>query len=115
MAILFSVKPKNRCTGLWNSPEMDGVVSDIASYLALGVEAQFVTDDLYMIFQPRDVLCGAADEVLAVLKNDRMKDKERKREVEGLLGELADERFALLTNLGKKITDWGADEKMATG
>ena len=61
------------------------------------------------------MLCGAADEVLAVLKNDRMKDKDRKREVEGLLGELADERFALLTNLGKKITDWGADEKMQTG
>jgi len=31
-------------------------------------------------FQPRDVLCGAADEVLIVLKNDRMKDKEKKRE-----------------------------------
>ena len=68
-----------------------------------------------MYLQPRDVLCGAADEVMAVLKNDRMKDKERKHEVEGLLGELADERFALLTNLGKKITDWGADEKMQTG
>ena len=61
--------------------------------------------------QPRDILCGAADEVLAVLKNDRMKDKERKKEVEGLLGSLADERFALLVNLGKKITDWGQDEK----
>ena len=46
-----------------------------------------------------------------VLKNDRMKDKERKKEVEGLLGSLADERFALLVNLGKKITDWGQDEK----
>lgn len=40
-----------------------------------------------------------------------MKDKERKREVEGLLGGLADERFALLVNLGKKISDWGQDEK----
>lgn len=64
--------------------------------------------------QPRDVLCGAADEVLAVLKNDRMKDKERKKEVESLLSTLADERFALLVNLGKKITDWGSEEKMQT-
>ncbi len=62
--------------------------------------------------QPRDILCGAADEVLVVLKNDRMKEKERKRDVEGLLGEsLAEERYALLVNLGKKITDWGQDEK----
>ena len=61
--------------------------------------------------QPRDVLCGAADEVLTVLKNDRMKDKERKKETEGLLGPLAEERFALLVNLGKKITDFGAELK----
>ncbi|XP_061184302.1 U5 small nuclear ribonucleoprotein 200 kDa helicase-like isoform X1 [Saccostrea echinata] len=64
--------------------------------------------------QPRDVLCGAADEVLQVLKNDRLKDKERKREVEELLGSVAEERFAVLVNLGKKITDWGQEEKMQT-
>jgi len=65
--------------------------------------------------QPHDVLCGAADEVLAVLKNDRLKDREKRREVEVLLAGLADERYALLVNLGKKITDWGSDEKMQTG
>ncbi|ELU09831.1 hypothetical protein CAPTEDRAFT_222545 [Capitella teleta] len=64
--------------------------------------------------QPRDVLCGAADEVLAVLKNDRMNNKERKKDIENLLGGIADERFALLVNLGKKITDWGSEEKMQT-
>ena len=58
--------------------------------------------------QPHDILLGAADEVLRVLKNDRLKDKERKKETEDLLGStLADERFALLVNLGKKITDFG--------
>ena len=69
----------------------------------------------FVFFKPRDILCGAADEILAVLKNDRLKDKDRKREVENLLGGLADERFALVVNLGKKITDWGSDEKMQTG
>lgn len=59
--------------------------------------------------QPRDILCGAADEILAVLKNDRLKDRERKRDVDSLLGEVTDERFALLVNLGKKITDFGSD------
>lgn len=64
--------------------------------------------------QPRDILCGAADEVLAVLKNDRLKEKEKKKETELLLGLLAEERFALLVNLGKKITDFGSDEKSIT-
>ena len=65
--------------------------------------------------QPRDILCGAADEVLVVLKNERRKDKDKKLEVEELLGSLAEERFALLINLGKKISDWKADDKMQTG
>lgn len=59
--------------------------------------------------QPRDILCGAADEILAVLKNDKMKDRDRKREIDSLLGSVADERFALLVNLGKKITDFGSE------
>ncbi len=46
-----------------------------------------------------------------VLKNDRLKEKEKKRSVESLLGSLADERYALLVNLGKKISDWGQDDK----
>ena len=61
--------------------------------------------------QPRDVLCGAADEVLIVLKNDKLKDKEKKKDTEMLLGSLPEERFALLVNLGKKITDFGQEEK----
>lgn len=38
--------------------------------------------------QPRDILCGAADEVLAVLKNDKLKEKEKKKETEVLLGKV---------------------------
>ena len=44
-----------------------------------------------------------------------MKDKERRKEVESLLSGMPEERFALLVNLGKKITDWGSEEKMQTG
>lgn len=65
--------------------------------------------------QPRDILCGAADEILAVLKNDRLKDRDRKREIDGLLGSVTDERFALLVNLGKKITDFGSENTAALG
>eukprot|EP00112_Aurelia_sp_Birch-Aquarium-sp1_P011482 Seg2414.1 transcript_id=Seg2414.1/GoldUCD/mRNA.D3Y31 product="U5 small nuclear ribonucleoprotein 200 kDa helicase" protein_id=Seg2414.1/GoldUCD/D3Y31 len=68
--------------------------------------------------QPRDILCGAADEVLLALKDDKLKDKDKKKEISALLGDMPDERFALLVNLGKKITDYavekdiGGDEDM---
>ncbi|KAL1138953.1 hypothetical protein AAG570_009015 [Ranatra chinensis] len=61
--------------------------------------------------QPRDILCGAAEEVLLVLKSERLKERDKKIETENLLGPLAEERFALLVNLCKKINDFGADEK----
>lgn len=69
-----------------------------------------------MCFQPHEILCGAADEVLAVLKNDKFKDREKKTETEALVGPLPEERFALFVNLAKKITDFGNEERsQATG
>lgn len=65
--------------------------------------------------QPREILCGAVDEILAVLKNDKLKDRERKRDIDILLGGVADEQFAILVNLGKKITDFGSDSASALG
>lgn len=65
--------------------------------------------------QPRDILCGAADEILAVLKNDKLKDRDRKREIDAFLGAVTDERFALLVNLGKKITDFGSETTVQLG
>lgn len=49
------------------------------------------------------------------MKNDRLRDKERKREIESLLGQVEDERFALLVNLGKKISDWSNEELNRSG
>lgn len=50
--------------------------------------------------------------MLAVLKNDKMRDKERRREVEQLLGPADDTRYHVLVNLGKKITDYGGDKDL---
>ncbi|KIH45385.1 DEAD/DEAH box helicase [Ancylostoma duodenale] len=61
--------------------------------------------------QPRDILCGAADEVLAVLKSDKIREKEKKKEVELLLGSLTDERTAVLINLARKITDFSMEDE----
>jgi len=58
--------------------------------------------------QPQDVLRGAADEVLTVLKNQHLTDPARQKECGDLLGAVADERFAELVAIGKLITDWVA-------
>lgn len=47
-----------------------------------------------------------------MLKNDKMRDKERRREVEQLLGPADDTRYHVLVNLGKKITDYGGDKDL---
>lgn len=60
--------------------------------------------------QPRDVMCGAADEILQVMKSDKFKEKEKKKECEELLGKLKDEKFAILSGLCRKITDFSFDD-----
>ena len=64
--------------------------------------------------QPQDVLRGAAEEVLEVLKDDRSTDPTRKQNVEKLLGPTSSERFAQFVAIGKLITDFapgGAPER----
>ena len=63
--------------------------------------------------QPREIIFGAADEVLSELKRDDIPEKKKKVEVEGLLGEMDEEKYALLVGLGKKITDYGVDKRQA--
>lgn len=46
-----------------------------------------------------EVIKGAADEVLAILKTDNMTDNLRKLEIESILDRLSDETFNSLTVL----------------
>lgn len=61
--------------------------------------------------QPHDVLCGAADEVLSVLKNERFKSDDKKKEIEKLLNTITQTTFDELAACGRRITDFheGAD------
>ncbi|KXZ52596.1 hypothetical protein GPECTOR_9g641 [Gonium pectorale] len=65
--------------------------------------------------QPQDVLRGAADEVLAVLKNKDLRDPERQKECVGLLGSCDDDMFARLVALGKRITDYVTEAEVGEG
>jgi pre-mRNA-splicing helicase BRR2 len=66
-----------------------------------------------------EIVRSAADAVLEYLKDDDMKDFDKKKEVDELLGtSLSPKQFNELVNLGKKITDYEAqdeDEVMADG
>lgn len=47
-----------------------------------------------------------------MLKNDKLRDKERRREIDQLLGQTDDTRYHVLVNLGKKISDYGGDKEI---
>ncbi|CAG8457348.1 10482_t:CDS:2 [Diversispora eburnea] len=56
--------------------------------------------------QAQDVIRSAADDILQILKNDMLKDFDKKKEIEGVIGTITSDRFAQLVNLGKKVTDY---------
>ncbi|KAF7363545.1 U5 small nuclear ribonucleoprotein helicase [Mycena sanguinolenta] len=63
--------------------------------------------------QAQDIVRSAADIVLETLKNDNMKDFDKKREIEEVIGSVSNEQFSQLINLSKKITDYGAEDDAA--
>lgn len=62
---------------------------------------------------PHDVLCGAADEILGTLKNDMLRDPERKAEIGTILGEISNEKFTEFVAIGKLITDFTSEQAIA--
>ena len=61
---------------------------------------------------PHEVVRSAADAILELLKDENMKDYDKKKEIDDLLGApMGSKEFNELVNLGKKITDYdGQDE-----
>ncbi|KYK55420.1 hypothetical protein DCS_07383 [Drechmeria coniospora] len=60
---------------------------------------------------PHDVIRSAADAALEYLKDDDMKDLDKKKEIDDILGiSLSPKQFNELVNLGKKITDYDAQD-----
>ncbi|KAL6146910.1 hypothetical protein ACLB2K_057586 [Fragaria x ananassa] len=67
--------------------------------------------------QPPSVVCGAADEVLAVLKNEKLRNSEKKSEIEKLLDAVSDSVFDGFVRIRARITDYedGSDGGVANG
>ncbi|XP_030527383.2 DExH-box ATP-dependent RNA helicase DExH12-like [Rhodamnia argentea] len=56
--------------------------------------------------QPLNIVSGAADEILAVLKNDTFKNPDKKKEIEKLLNPIPNPVFDQLVSIGRLITDY---------
>ncbi|KAG7448800.1 Sec63-domain-containing protein [Guyanagaster necrorhizus] len=61
--------------------------------------------------QAQDIVRSAADTVLESLKNEGMKDFDKKKEIEEVIGPITGEQFSQLVTLSKKITDYGAEDE----
>ncbi|XP_070003748.1 DExH-box ATP-dependent RNA helicase DExH12-like [Nicotiana sylvestris] len=59
--------------------------------------------------QPFSVVSGAADEILAVLKDGNFKNPEKKLEIHKLLNPISDQVFDKLVSIGQLITDYQLD------
>ncbi|KAI9845853.1 MAG: DEIH-box ATPase [Sclerophora amabilis] len=61
---------------------------------------------------PHEVVRSAADSVLETLKDENMKDFDKKKEIDDLLGAtMGSKEFNELVNLGKKVTDYEAQDE----
>lgn len=56
--------------------------------------------------QPRDMLRSVTDETLAILKTDNQLDREKKKDVEVILGPLKQEVFDSILTAAKAINDY---------
>ncbi|QCD95970.1 DExH-box ATP-dependent RNA helicase DExH12 [Vigna unguiculata] len=56
--------------------------------------------------QPLSIVSAAADEILAVLKNDTLKNTDKKKDIEKLLNPIPNHVFDQLVSIGKLITDF---------
>ncbi|KAL4189933.1 hypothetical protein AMTRI_Chr08g209540 [Amborella trichopoda] len=65
--------------------------------------------------QPQEIIRGAADEVVSVLKNEKIKDPDKKEEIEKLLNPMAPQIFTNLVLVGKLITDYHDGDETGVG
>ena len=65
--------------------------------------------------QPQDILKGAADEILSILKDDSLKDFVKQKEITKISSKMTNDLFYKIVTIGKRITDYrikgAADEK----
>ncbi|KAL7418739.1 Pre-mRNA-splicing helicase BRR2 [Cryptotrichosporon argae] len=64
--------------------------------------------------QTQDVVRSAADAILETLKDDDMKEFDKRKEVESVIGAVSEDVWAQLVSLAKKITDYADEDEGPT-
>lgn len=100
----------------------DSVESSGATYVPKTAESRLAYEGILATTRaamgdvPQDVLRGAAEEVLYLLKDDKLKDPERKHEIERLFAaKVSESEFADLVAFGKRISDLGGTREAGEG
>ncbi|CEJ81732.1 Putative RNA-dependent ATPase RNA helicase [[Torrubiella] hemipterigena] len=103
-----------RGTGLLgaNEPLIEGITyrpRTLATRATFDLILTLVANNLGDV--PHEVVRSAADAVLEYLKDDDLKDLDKKKEIDDILGSsMNPKEFNELVNLGKKITDYDAQD-----
>lgn len=63
----------------------------------------------YLGDQPSDIMKGAADEVISIIKSDSTKDTLKMNEISKIIGRLSNEGYSKLVNLSNKLIDFSVD------
>ncbi|EPS64394.1 hypothetical protein M569_10384, partial [Genlisea aurea] len=84
----------------------EGVYQPKTKETAAAYEAMLSVIQQQLGGQPLNIVSGAADEILAVLKNENLKNPDKKKEIEKLLNPIPGSMFDQLVSIGRLITDY---------
>uniref|UniRef100_A0A2N9I7Z7 Uncharacterized protein n=1 Tax=Fagus sylvatica TaxID=28930 RepID=A0A2N9I7Z7_FAGSY len=90
-----------------NSSEEEGVYLPKTKETKGAYEAMLSVIQEQLGGQPLSIVSGAADEILVILKNETLKNFDKKKEIEKLLNSVPNSVFDQLVSIGKLITDFG--------
>lgn len=62
--------------------------------------------------QSTDIIRGATDETIALLKDETLRDSDKQKEIGKILSSVNPDKFNKLVNLGKRITDFHNSDKL---
>ncbi|KAJ2003158.1 Pre-mRNA splicing [Coemansia thaxteri] len=99
----------------YSKDDMDSAMYQPRTPETLRVWEQFLAQTRPLIGdQSPDVLLSAADEMLSILKLEGVKDLDKKKRVEALIGSSVSEtEFSRFIQLGRQITDYAISDGMA--
>ncbi|XP_070055782.1 DExH-box ATP-dependent RNA helicase DExH12-like [Nicotiana tomentosiformis] len=103
-------KKRRLLESVLTSTEEEGVYQPKTKQARAAYEAMLSLIQQQLGGQPLNIVTAAADEILAVLKNDYFTNSDKKKDlIENLLNSVSNEVFDQLVSIGRLITDYQGD------